>query len=328
MVRRHSAIAGQRPAAGQGADTRTGAGPLARADRRLVARAGHAGIVRRVSTRSAGLAVLIAITWGICFVVIQAALPDPAPLLMAALRALIGGGVLVAWIALPRRRPGRLRRDAGPAARQAGWSPLPMFPLLIALALTNAVLAFGAMYLAADRAEAGVASILAGGQPLILATAGWALFGERLSGRTVTGLAIAMAGVVVVATGSSGTTSLEGVALALLATAAPAAGTVLMRRLAPAVDLLATTSAQFLLGGAMLLAISAVLEPWERVDWSPAMLPGLLFLGVLGTGLAYVAWFWLLDRTGRARQMRKSLVLAMALGTPALGRPRERRDGP
>lgn len=73
---------------------------------------------------------------------------------------------------------------------------MPSIPLLLALALTNAALAFGAMYLAAGRAEAAVASILAGGQPFVLAQAGWTLFGERPSERTVTGLAVAMIGVV------------------------------------------------------------------------------------------------------------------------------------
>ena len=74
-----------------------------------------------------------------------------------------------------------------------------------------------------------------------------------------------------------------------------------MRRLAPTVDVLVTTSAQFLLGGAMLLAVRALFEPWGALSWSLAMLPGLLVLGVLGTGFAYVAWFWLLDRISLVR---------------------------
>lgn len=247
--------------------------------------------------RWASLAALIAIIWGLCFILIQASLPSPAPLLLAALRALIGAGILIAWIALRRWQPGRKPHDAEAlSVPRPGLARLPSIPLLIVLALTNAALAFGAMYLAAGRAEAAVASILGGGQPLVLAAAGWLIFDERLRGRTIVGLGVAMAGVVVVATTSSGATSPDGVALALLATAAPAAGTVLMRRLAPAVDLLATTSAQFLLGGALLLAISALLEPWGAVAWSPAMVSGLLVLGVVGTGLAYAAWFWLLDR--------------------------------
>ena len=162
-------------------------------------------------------------------------------------------------------------------------------------------IAFGAMYLAAGRAEAAVASILAGGQPLVLAAAGWTLFGERPSGRALVGLAVAMGGVVLVATTSSGATSLDGVALALLAAAAPAAGTILMHKLLPTIDIVLTTSVQFLIGGAMLAGISALIEPWGGLIWSPASVIGMLFLGVVGTGLAYIAWFWLLDRISLVR---------------------------
>ena len=44
-----------------------------------------------MSTLSGALAVVVAVVWGLCFVLIQAALPSPAPLLLASLRALIGG---------------------------------------------------------------------------------------------------------------------------------------------------------------------------------------------------------------------------------------------
>jgi drug/metabolite transporter (DMT)-like permease len=268
-----------------------------------------------VSARSAGLATLIAIIWGLCFILIQASLPSPAPLLLAALRALIGGGVVVAWVASGRRRPAA-RPPAGQSASGTPLHGLPSIALLFTLAFTNAVLGLGAMYLAAGRAEAAVASILAGGQPLILAAAGWGLFGERLSRRTVAGLAVAMIGVVLVATTSSGATSLDGVALALLAAVSPVAGTVLMRRLAPSIDLLGTTGAQFLLGGTILLAVSALLEPWRAVSWSPTILAGLLVLGVLGTGLAYVAWFWLLGHVSLVR-LGAALFLVPVTGVVA-----------
>lgn len=266
--------------------------------------------------RAAGLAAFVALIWGLCFVLIQASLPSPAPLLLAGLRALIGGGVLAVWLALRRWRPVSRRSGAEPAGRASWRAGLPSKSLLILLALANAVVALGAMYLAASRAEAAVASILAGGQPLILAAAGWAIFGERTSARAVAGLAIAMAGVVLVATTSSGTTSPDGVALSLLATAAPAAGTVLMRRFGPGIDLLVTTSAQFLLGGAILVAVSALLEPWRALGWSPGMLFGLLVLGVLGTGVAYVVWFSLLGRTSLV-QLGTALFLVPVFGVVA-----------
>ncbi len=269
-----------------------------------------------MSARTGGLAALVAVIWGLCFVLIQSALPSPAPLLLAGLRAVIGGGVLASWAVLTRRPARGWRSAAGSVRLSSLRSGLPSTQVLIVLALANAAVAFGAMYLAAGRAEAAVASILAGGQPVVLAAAGWAIFGERTSARTVAGLAVAMAGVVVVATTSSGTTSAEGVALALLATAAPAAGTVVMRRLGSSVDLLITTSVQFLLGGAVLLAVSALVEPWAGLSWSAAAVVGLLVLGVLGTGVAYVVWFWLLGRTSLL-QLGTALFLVPVVGVVA-----------
>lgn len=251
--------------------------------------------------RSAGVAAIVAVVWGLCFVLIQASLPSEAPLLLAALRALIGGGVLLVWVAVRRSRSGLGHRSTGRSSVDPTRSGLPSLPLLLALALANAAIAFGSMYLAAGRAEAAVASILAGGQPLVLAAAGWVLFGERLSRRALFGLAVAMGGLVLVATTSSGVTSLDGVALALLAAAAPAAGTILMHKLSPTIDIVVTTSVQFLIGGAILAGISALIEPWGGLIWSPASVLGMLFLGIVGTGFAYIAWFWLLDRASMVR---------------------------
>lgn len=240
------------------------------------------------------MGVGVAVVWGLCFVLIQATLPDPAPLLLAALRSLVGGGVLVALVVL---RTVRRRLAAGTQDRpQARRSGLPPWPALLALAVLNSTLAFGAMYLAAGRAEAAVSSILTGGQPVVLAAAGWLVFRERLATPTVAGLAVALAGIVLIATAGSGETRPDGVALSLLAALAPAGGTILMRRLGGGIDLVATTGVQFVLGGALLLVASLATEPWDGLRLSTSLLFDLLTLGVLGTGVAYVAWFWLLPR--------------------------------
>lgn len=269
-----------------------------------------------MSPRSTGLAGLVAIIWGLCFVVIQASLPSAAPLLLAGLRAVIGGAALICWAVLSRRI-GRVRPDWAGSPRPASWRlGLPSARLVIFLALANATVALGAMYLAAGRAEAAVASILAGGQPVVLAAAGWAFFGERTSARSGAGLAIAMVGVALVASTSSGATRPEGVALALIAAAAPACGTVLMRRLGSSVDVAMTTGVQFLVGGAILLGISAILEPWAAQRWSQATLIGLLVLGVLGTGVAYGVWFWLLT-TASLAGLGATLFLVPVVGVLA-----------
>lgn len=259
------------------------------------------------------LAALVAIVWGMCFVIIQASLPSPAPLLLAGLRAVIGGAVVLGWVASVRRFRRAGPSEAGALSRESRTAGLPSAWLVIVLALANATVAFGAMYLAAGRAEASVAAILAGGQPVVLAVAGWAFFGERSSVRSAAGLAIAMTGVVLIATTSSGATSPEGVALALLAAAAPAGGTVLMRRLGSSVGLPVLTGVQFLLGGAILLGASAIVEPWGALGWSPATLSGLFVLGVLGTGVAYVIWFWLVTQVSLVR-LGAALFLVPVVG--------------
>lgn len=254
--------------------------------------------------------------WGLCFVLIQTSLPSPTPLLLAGLRGLIGGGVLAVWVAVRYARRAGTSIEVRSSQVELLRADLPTAPLLLALALTNATLPFGAMYLAAGQAEAAVASILAGGQPLVLAAAGWTLFGDRASLRSGAGLTVAMVGVVIVATASSGVTSSNGIGLALVAAAAPALGTVLMRWLAPTIDVAVTTGAQFLLGGAILLAVSVVFEPWESVSWSPALVAGLLGLGVIGTGFAYVAWFWLLGHISFVR-LGAALFLVPVVGVTA-----------
>lgn len=248
-----------------------------------------------VGFRPRSVAALVAVIWGLCFVVVQAGLPAAAPLLAAGLRAGIGGGVLAGWLLLERVIGTAGRPGLGQSSWQGPKRRLPAAPVLVALAIANAAVAFGAMYLAAGQAEAAIASILTGAQPIVLALAGWTMFGERPAPRVTWGLVCAMVGVVLVASASAGATTLEGVVLALLATLAPAAGTIMMRRTVE-IDLLATTAAQFLLGAAMLVGLSAVVEPWADVSWSAGAVLGLLVLGILGTGVAYVAWFWALPR--------------------------------
>jgi len=263
---------------------------------RLGARLGDPAIEVLKSLPPGALAIVVAVIWGLCFVVIQASLPGAPPLLLAGLRTVIGGGVLVGWMVFTRGSAAGRGRGTVSAPPDARHPCLPSLPLLLTLALTNATLALGAMYLAAGRTEASIASILAGSQPLLLAAAGVALFGERGSVQMFVGLAVAMTGVVLVATASTGAMDTEGIALASLAAIAPSIGTVVMRRLGATIDLLATTSAQFLLGGLMLLGASAVLEGWSGSTWGLTVVAETLLLGVLGTGLAYVAWFWLLGR--------------------------------
>ena len=242
-----------------------------------------------MTTRDGALTVAVAATWGVCFVLLGTLVPAGDPLLLAAGRALLGGAVL-AGVTLWRGGPRRL------LAAGAGWPEVGL------LALLNGAIALGAMFLAAGRTDAAAATVVGNSQPILLAVAGAALFGERVGRRGAFGIALGAAGVLLVAAGSrDGGTDLGGLALALLSSAAPAGGTVLMRRLVGHVDLLVVTSWQFLAGGAFLLVASALLEDPFAVHLDGAGVLALLFLGVVGTGVAYLAWFGLLVRVPLAR---------------------------
>ena len=257
-----------------------------------------------MTTRDAALSLAVAVAWGVCFVLLGTLVRAGDPLLLAAVRALLGGGVLagaVVWRGGPRRL-----LEAG-----AGWRVMTL------LALLNGSIALGAMFLAAGRADVAAETVVGNAQPILLAVAGAVLFEERAGRRAALGIALGAAGVVLVAAGSrAGEAEPIGLALALLSTSAPAAGTVLMRRLVGRVDLLVVTAWQFLAGGAILLALAAIVEEPLVVRLSGSDVLALAFLGVVGTGLSYLVWFGLLERVPLAH-LGSALYLVPIAGVTA-----------
>ncbi len=254
--------------------------------------------------RDAGLAVGAAAAWGVCFVLLGSLTSAGPPLALAAVRALLGGAVL-GIAALWRGGPSRL------VAPGASWAMLGL------LALLNGGVAVGAMFLASRQADAAAATVVGNTQPLLLAAAGLLFLRERPGCRAALAIGLGTLGVLVVALGSrGGGTTVDGLALALLSSAAPAIGTLLMRRLVGRVDLLAVTAWQFLGGGVGLLAAATVFEPPVALRLDPVAMASLLFLGVVGTGLAYMAWFGLLERVPLTR-LGSALYLVPVSGVAA-----------
>lgn len=214
----------------------------------------------------------ITATWGACFVAIRWGLRDAPVLWFAALRSLTAGAVLVGAGALGRR--------ALPAGRRA-WL------LIGALAATNAALAFAAMFAGVDGLSTGVASVLANAQPLLVLLPAWWLFGERVSPRAAGGMVLGFAGLLVVAVPGGGG---SGAWLSILAAAAITAGTLLSRRLT-GVDTLQAVGWHFVIGGVALAVVAGAVEGLPRIAWTPRFVASLAFLSLVGTALAFWAWF-------------------------------------
>jgi drug/metabolite transporter (DMT)-like permease len=165
--------------------------------------------------------------------------------------------------------------------------------------MTTTTLGFGAMFLAGGIVPPGIATVISNAQPLIAAPIASAMLGERVKGAGVA-LLTGFTGIVLISVPSMTTSgsriNLYGTGLVLLAALGAAIGNVGMKALAGKVDPVMATGAQLLIGAAPLQALSLVLERDVRTAWSGTFLVSMASLALLGTGLAFLLWFKLLER--------------------------------
>ena len=214
----------------------------------------------------------ITATWGACFLAIRWGLRDAPVLWFAALRALVAGVVLFGYAAV-RRHPLTL--------------PRRVWPTVAALTVTNATLAFAAMFAGVAGLTTGTAAVLANAQPLLIVLPAWWLYHETVNTRIVIALVVGFTGLLVIAIPGGGG---QGAAQSLGAAAAITAGTLLARRLAGS-DIVVVAAWHFLAGGILLAAWAAAAEGAPTIAWTPRFAGVLGFLAILGTAVAFVAWF-------------------------------------
>jgi probable blue pigment (indigoidine) exporter len=231
--------------------------------------------------RPAGLAGVAALTgltpmiWGSTYLVTTELLPPGRPLLAAAVRALPAGLIV---LALTRTLP-----------RGAWWWKAAVLGAL------NIGIFFALLFVAAYRLPGGVAATFGAVQPLLVAALAIPLLGQRPTRwRLAWGVAgVLGVGLVVI----RGSVALDGIGLlaALAGAAAMSAGMVLTKRWGRPVPLLAFTGWQLTAGGLLLAPLALLFEgPPPALDGRAAL--GFLWLGLVGTLLAYANWFRGLDR--------------------------------
>lgn len=224
--------------------------------------------------RNAAVTVLAPIAWGTTYVTVTELLPDGRPLLVAAIRVLPAGLVLLF--------AGRWRSNWRPRGRE--WASTAV------LALFNFALFFPLLIVGVYRLPGGVAAAFGGLQPLLIAVLSWAIVGRRPRvAETLTGVAAAV-GVALVVVRPGATFDLVGLVAATAATVSFAVGVVLTKRIAAAPNRLASTGWQLLIGGVPLAALALIVEGVPPA-LSFANLIGFAYLSLIGTALAFVLWF-------------------------------------
>ncbi len=218
--------------------------------------------------------LLAPISWGTTYWVVTEALPADHPLLIAAVRVVPAGLLLVAVGLL-----------------SSGWRPRGReWAHIAALSLLNFGLFMPLLVAATYRVPGGVIASFAGLQPLLVVV-GTALLVRVAPGRIELAIGLAAAvGVLLVVGSPTGSLDPLGLLLAFGANVSFAAGVILTKRLPAPRDRVASTGWQLLLSGIVIVPLAIVVEG-VPATLSEMNLAGFAYLSIAATGVASVLWF-------------------------------------
>ena len=250
--------------------------------------------------------IALGILWGSSFLWIKIALEEMGPFLLVAFRLLFGGLGLLTVLALLRPS---LPRD---------WRPWGVLGLL---GLTNTALPFVLITWGEQFIDSGLTSVLNGTVPLFaLIIAHFALEDERITLNRAIGLLLGFIGVVVlVAPGLSNGIqgSLLGQLAVLAAAVLYAASSVIakkgLKNVPPMVQAATTVAvADVLAWGAAIGVERPIMLPDLPLTWV-----ALVWLGLLGSCVAYLLYFYLIPEIGATRSTMVTYIIpvvGVALG--------------
>lgn len=256
------------------------------------------------------LLLLLSTLWGASYSFIRVGVETIPPVTLIAARTLIAGGLLALVV----------------MARGLSWPRGRAFWRNCAVqALLNCVVPFTLIAWAERSLEAGLATILNATSPVFafLLTA-FVTRHEAVSGRKLLGVAGGLAGTLLIV----GVDALAGMGrdvwaqLAVVAASACYGGAAVWGRRFAGVAPLLPAAGALLVGAAVLVPVSLLIDqPWTLVP-SPASLAALMALSVASTALAFVLYFQLVQRlgaVGTTAQAYLRVPIGVAIGVLALG---------
>ncbi|MEX0270768.1 EamA family transporter [Leptolyngbyaceae cyanobacterium UHCC 1019] len=237
------------------------------------------------------LTALAPMLWGTTYFVATELLPPNHPLLVASLRSLPIGLLLIAWL---RQLP------------QGVW-----WWRILLLGSLNIGLFQALLFVAAYRLPGGVAATAGSIQPLLVVWFSWIILHEKPSKRSIVAAIAGLIGVGLLVLGPMARLDSVGIAAAIAGAATMGLGTVLGKQWKRPASLLVFTAWQLAVGGLVLLPIALIVEKPITL-LSTTNLLGFVYLGVVGTGLAYTLWFRGIDK------LKASAVSSLGLMSPVV----------
>lgn len=271
----------------------------------------------RIDARDWSLLALLSILWGGSFFFNGAALRELPPLTLVFLRVALGAVIL-----LPLLRVQGISFPKG----IAGWRAF------VVIGLLNNVIPFSLIVIGQTFIPSGLASILNATTPLFAVLVMAAVGEEALRARRVAGVALGLAGVIILRGWGIETRTGQGLGILLCLGGALSYGFAALaaRRLLKDSPPLGTATFQLMASTAMMAIVAAAMEqPWRLPVPGLATWLAVLGLATLSTALAYIVFFQIIRRSGATNVMLVTLLIpvtAILLGWLVLDEPISARE--
>ena len=257
-----------------------------------------------MDVKAIALGLAFAVMWSSAFASARIILMDAPPLWSLALRFAISGGLAVG------------------VARILGQSwrlPPAQTRAVVIFGLCQNALYLGLFFVAMQKIEASLASIIASSMPLIVAGLGWGFRGERVAPLGIAGLVAGFAGVaLIMGSRLQGGADLMSVGLCVIGATALAVATLSVRGASAGGNLLMVVGLQMLVGSAALAFVALLTEPFA---FTPTLRLATAFAyQILVPGLAAtLIWFHLIGRIGAIKSSAFHFLNPFfGVGIPAL----------
>ncbi|MCF3592563.1 DMT family transporter [Rhodobacteraceae bacterium LMO-12] len=239
-----------------------------------------------MNARAIFMGLAFAFMWSSAFTSARVIVEYAPPIASLSLRFLLSGLIGVG-IALALGQRFRLTR--------AQWRATIIF------GICQNALYLGLNFVAMQWIEAGLASIIASTMPLMVALAGWMVFGDKLRPMAVIGLIMGFVGVALIMGGRlDGGLDWTGVALCIIGAMALTIATLSVRGASSGGNVMMIVGLQMFVGSACLAVVSGFTETLT-VIWSWQLIVAFIYTTLVPGLMATWVWFTLVNSIGAVK---------------------------
>ncbi|EBA14082.1 DMT family transporter [Roseobacter sp. CCS2] len=232
------------------------------------------------------MGLAFALMWSSAFTSARVIVEYAPPLSALALRFLISGliGVAIAWA---------LGQSARLSCKQ--WLGVVIF------GVCQNALYLGLNFVAMQTIPASLAAIIASTMPLLVALAGWIVFGTKVKPLGIIGLIAGLLGVVLIMGARlQGGVDLYGLTLCVIGVISLTIATLAVLGASSGGNVLMIVGLQMLVGSTLLWVPALTLEVWD-VTWNWQLVVAFVYTTLVSGLAATLVWFLLVGRIGAVK---------------------------